>query len=64
MWGEPDDMEPLPDWMDPKKCRQVNEQKEMRRASGRDLNSVIMEALNKPAVPQVEDRPDHISDNH
>lgn len=49
-WGEPDD-EPLPDWMDPVKCRMVNEQKEMRRQSGKDLNSVIMEALTKPAIP-------------
>ena len=50
-WGPPDDEEPLPDWMDPKKCRQVNEQKELRRKSGKDLMSVIQEALQKPAVP-------------
>jgi hypothetical protein len=49
-WGEPDD-EPLPDWMDPVKCRQLNEQKELRRKTGRDLNSVIQEALNQPSVP-------------
>ena len=48
-WGPPDD-EPLPDWMDPVKCRQVNEQKELRRKSGRDLNSIIEETLRKPPV--------------
>lgn len=48
-WGEPDD-EPLPDWMDPVKCRMVNEQKEMRKKNGQDLFSVIQEALNKPSV--------------
>ena len=50
-WGEPDDDNPLPDWMDPKKCRQVNEQKELRKRTGKDLMSVINEALQKPAVP-------------
>lgn len=48
-WGPTDD-EPLPDWMDPVKCRQVNEQKELRRKSGRDLNSIIEETLRKPPV--------------
>ena len=55
-WGEPDD-EPLPDWMDPVKCRMVNEQKELRRQSGKDLNSVIMEALTKPNIPVMIDKP-------
>lgn len=55
-WGEPDD-EPLPDWMDPVKCKMVNEQKELRRQSGKDLNSVIMEALTKPAIPVIIDKP-------
>ena len=49
-WGPPDDDEPLPDWMDFRKCRQVNEQKELRRKSGRDLNSIIEETLRKPPV--------------
>ena len=47
-WGEPDD-EPLPDWMDPIKCRQVNE----RRKTSKDLMTVIQEALNKPPIPIV-----------
>ena len=50
-WGEPDDDNPLPDWMDPVKCRQVNEAKENRKRTGKDLMSVINEALQKPAVP-------------
>ena len=50
-WGPPDDEEPLPDWMDPVKCKQINEAKELRRKSGKDLMSVINEALQKPAVP-------------
>jgi len=50
-WGEPDDDNPLPDWMDPKKCRQLNESKELRKRTGKDLMSVINEALQKPAVP-------------
>lgn len=49
-WGPPDDDEPLPDWMDFRKCRQVNEQKELRKKSGRDLNSIIEETLRKPPV--------------
>lgn len=50
-WGPPDDSEPLPDWMDPVKCRQVNEQKEIRKRTGKDLMSVIQETLEKPAIP-------------
>ena len=48
-WGPPDD-EPLEDWMDPVKCRQVNEQKEQRRKSGKDLNSIIEETLRKAPI--------------
>ena len=50
-WGPPDDDEPLPDWMDPIKCKQVNEAKENRKRTGKDLMSVINEALNKPPIP-------------
>ena len=49
-WGPPDDDNQLPDWMDPVKCRQVNEQKEQRRKSGKDLNSIIEETLRKAPV--------------
>jgi hypothetical protein len=56
-WGPQDDDNDLPAWMDPKKCRQVNEEKEQRRKSGKDLNSVIQECLNKPAVRVIIDKP-------
>ena len=46
LWGPPDD-EPLPDWMNPIKCRQINE----RKRTSKDLMSVIQEAMNKPPVP-------------
>ncbi len=55
-WGPPDE-EPLEDWMNPAKCKQVNEQKEMRKKSGKDLMSVINECLQKPPVPQIPDKP-------
>jgi hypothetical protein len=58
-WGPADD-EPLPDWMDPVKCRQVNEQKEMRKKTGGDLMSIIEQTLKQPPVPQVPDRPNEI----
>lgn len=48
-WGESDD-EPLPDWMDPVKCKAVNEQKENRKKTGKDLVSIIQETLRKPPV--------------
>jgi hypothetical protein len=56
-WGEPDDDAGLPDWMDPKKCHQLNEQKKQRQQNGKDLNSVIQECLNKPAVHVIIDKP-------
>lgn len=52
LWGPPDD-EPLPDWMDPIKCRQINE----RKRTSKDLMSVINEALNKPSVPIIIETP-------
>jgi hypothetical protein len=54
-WGESDD-EPLPDWMDPVKCRQVNE----RRKSSGSLNEAIEAALRKPAVPITIKEPDSL----
>jgi hypothetical protein len=63
-WGEPDDENELPAWMDPKKCHQVNQANEMRRKSAGSLTEAINAALSQPAVPQVPDRPDIMSDNH
>jgi hypothetical protein len=45
-WGEPDDIEPLPAWMDPKTYNQPQ-----RKRSSKSLNEAIAEALSKPAVP-------------
>ena len=56
-WGESDD-EPLPDWMDPVKCKIANEQKELQRKNGNSLNEAILNALNKPAVPLIIKEPD------
>lgn len=55
-WGESDD-ESLPDWMNPKKCHQFNEQKEQRRKTGKDLNSVIEDCLKKPPVHVIIESP-------
>ncbi len=45
-WGEPDDIEPLPEWMDPKTY-----QNKQQRKPSKSLNEAIEEALRKPAVP-------------
>jgi hypothetical protein len=47
-WGEPDDIEPLPEWMDPKTYQNNNKQ---QRKPSKSLNEAIEEALRKPAVP-------------
>ena len=54
-WGEPDDIEPLPDWMKPGP-RGVSS----GRRHGKTLIQVIEEALKKPAIPIVIDKPDDI----
>ena len=56
-WGPQDEEDALPDWMDPRKCHQLNEQKKQRQQNGKDLNSVIQECLNKPAVHVIIDSP-------
>lgn len=50
-----DDPNELPAWMDPKTYRNNNKPASMRR-TGKSLNDVILEAMNKPAVPLVEDK--------
>jgi hypothetical protein len=47
-WGEPDDIEPLPDWM----LAETHRNSQYRRPS-KSLIEVINEALKKPAVPIV-----------
>jgi hypothetical protein len=56
-WGPQDEEDALPDWMDPRKCHQLNEQKKQRQQNGKDLTSVIQECLNKPAVHVIIDSP-------
>ena len=55
-WGEPDDIEPLPDWMKPGP-RGVSS----GRRPGKTLIQVIEEALKKPAIPIVIKEPGDIS---
>lgn len=47
-WGEPDDDEPLPDWMNPKTYNQPKFKK-----SNKTLTECIEEALKKPHVPVI-----------
>jgi hypothetical protein len=51
-WGEPDDVEPLPDWMLAETHR--NPQK---RKPSKSLTEAIEEALRKPPVPIVIKEP-------
>jgi hypothetical protein len=46
-WGEPDDIEPLPDWMNPETARRYNQIKRRNKS----MNESILEALRKPPVP-------------
>lgn len=45
-WGEPDDMEPLPDWMNPETYR--NPKPKLRPT--KSIQDSIQEALKKPPV--------------
>ena len=47
-WGEPDDVEPLPAWMDPKTYRE-SPLKQIRQPS-KSLTEAIEDAMKKPAV--------------
>ena len=46
-WGEPDDMEPLPDWMLAETYRKGGPVKKTTKT----LTSIIEETLRKPAIP-------------
>jgi hypothetical protein len=46
-WGEPDDIEPLPDWMDPKKCHTINEQKNKTGS----VEKAAEKCLKRPPIP-------------
>lgn len=45
-WGEPDDIEPLPDWMNPKTYQNGNLPKKSRQS----LEEACAIALTKPAI--------------
>ena len=47
-WGEPDDIEPLPDWMRPNQST---------RRPSKSITDIINETMRKPPVPQVPDEP-------
>lgn len=55
-WGDPDDDEPLPDWMNPKTYNQPK----MKKPS-RSLNECIQDALRKPHVPVIIKEPNDLS---
>jgi len=57
-WGPTDDDEPLPEWMDPKT---YNNPKPKRH--GPSLMESIKEAMNKPPVPVVIDKPSISNEN-
>ena len=49
IWGEPDDVEPLPDWMLAETYRNGGQPKRIDKT----LQEAINEALKKPAVPVI-----------
>ena len=52
-WGEPDDVEPMPDWMLAETHRNQNN----KPAKGKSLNESILEAMRKPPVPIIIQEP-------
>ncbi len=47
-WGEPDDIEPLPDWM--------STNQPTRRPS-KSITDIINDTMKKPPIPQIPDEP-------
>ena len=48
-WGEPDDIEPFPEWMLAETYRNGGQPKRKSKS----LNEAIIEAMKKPAVPVI-----------
>ena len=48
-WGDPDDVEPLPAWMDPKTYREGGPK--FKGLHSKSLEDVCADALKKPPVP-------------
>ena len=57
-WGEPDDIEPLPEWMNPKTYSNLKPKR-----SGPSLMESIQEAMRKPPVPVIIDKPSIQNEN-
>ena len=51
-WGEPDDIEPFPDWMLPDNHPQ-KKSVNIRRQSSKSLEKVAEEVLTKPLIPVI-----------
>ena len=51
-WGEPDDIEPLPDWM----LAETHHNAQYRKPS-KSLTQIIEETLRKPPVPIIMKEP-------
>jgi len=49
-WGEPDDIEPFPDWMLPPSKRK-NQLLEQKRVASKSVENTIRDILQKPATP-------------
>jgi hypothetical protein len=49
-WGEPDDIEPFPDWMLPDSHPQKRMNKPFRQSS-KSLEQIAEELLTKPLIP-------------
>ena len=47
-WGEPDDIEPLPDWMKPN---------QPTRRPSKSITDIINDTMKKPPIPQIPDEP-------
>lgn len=52
-WGEPDDVEPLPDWM----LAETHRNPQNKTKAGKSLNESILEAMQKPPVPIIIQEP-------
>ena len=58
-WGPTDDDEPLPEWMDPKTYSNPKPKR-----SGPSLMESIQEAMRKPPVPVIIDKPSIQNENN
>jgi hypothetical protein len=50
-WGEPDDIEPFPDWMLPDNHPHKGINKRVRGTTTKSLEKIAEEVLTKPLIP-------------